>query len=182
MSAGGMNGGFNSDLATAAPSGTSWVGTAYGGGGYFEATLAVNKEQVVNADLSKDRWPSWWGDPLETVVPLYNLWYWTPGDTQYLHSGETDFFEYDQWASDRTNKDSSGLTWGGTVHDWTHSADPKSPWGYSVPPGGNVHEANNSDQAPAGTDLTKYHRYGLLWILQLRETATIPFGGTQMAH
>lgn len=167
VAVGGTNDGVNSDLSTAAPSpsGTSWVGTAYGGGGYFEATLAFNPAQVVSADLAKDRWPSWWSNPLEATVPLYSLWYWTPNNPQYLHSAEPDFFEYDQWASDRTNNpDPSGRTWGGTIHDWTHVEDPKSSWGYSVPPGGQVQEADNSDQVPAGMDFTKYHRYGLLWI------------------
>ena len=159
------NDGSGSDLATAAPLGASWVGTAYGGGAYFEATLSFNPAQVVSADLAKSRWPAWWANPLEADVPFYNLWYWTPTNSQYLHNAETDFFEYDLYASDRTNNpDPSGRTWGGTIHDWTHIADPTSSWGYSVPTGGRVQEANNSDQVPVGTDFTQPHRYGFLWI------------------
>jgi hypothetical protein len=159
------NGRSNSDLATAAPAGKSWVGTAYGGGGYFEATMSFNPATLVRADVMHSHWPAWWADPIEADAQQWDRWRWNSTSAQYLHAVETDFFEYDAYEADNPKYfDPTGLTYGGTLHDWTQVADRSSGWGYSLAPGGHLHAANNSDKVPVGTDFTKPHRYGFLWI------------------
>ncbi|MDR3711009.1 MAG: hypothetical protein P4L33_22125 [Capsulimonadaceae bacterium] len=137
------------------------VGTAFGGGGYFEATLAFDPAAVFKASAllgsSAAGWPSWWGMSAEHLagMPAGQYWYYydpSEADHAYAHFAETDFFEYDVATSNNP------LAWGGNMADWfgkwTKSAGYSSvqtPW------------ANKLMNVPSGTDFRQFHKYGYLW-------------------
>jgi hypothetical protein len=118
-----------------------YVGTAYGGGGYFEATFEFNNAAV---DTTKG-WPSWWGYSLEQFTWQNGKSQWPGQAPGYDHFMETDFFEYD--VSKSTN-------YGGNLHDWygqNSAGNYQLPWTTVV------------RQLPTTTNFNQYHRYGFLW-------------------
>lgn len=144
--------GPNGELATASPIAKSgrFVGTAFGGGGYFEATFKFNPQDVINTKF--DGWPSWWSMAIEHMVGL-DTKQWPGQQDGYEHFIEADFFEYDleSYASQgRLNY------FGGALHDW---------FGFS---GGYNQLALPSRffvrEIPPDTDFTQCHRYGFLWV------------------
>ena len=92
---GGGNG-FNAHFGSTAfgPSPAGWVGKAFGGGGYFEATLSWSGPYE-----RLDGWPSFWSNDLEHMSGLYAAAS-DPGI-------EPDFMEF--W---------SATNYGGALHDW----------------------------------------------------------------
>jgi hypothetical protein len=134
--------GPNGELASVAPiGGGNFVGTAFGGGGYFEATLQFNPNSTSSG------WPSFWSMAEEHLVGSSigaDLW---PGQgAGYRHFIEADFFEFDVGAN----------VYGGTLHDW-------------YGPDGHFSQAQLSypdfvRRPPTGTNFNQYHRYGFLWV------------------
>jgi hypothetical protein len=114
-------------------------GTAYGGGGYFEATFAFNNAAV----NTNNGWPAWWAYALEQYLGKSTQWAGQrPG---YRHFIETDFFEYDA---------GNGNQYGGNLHDWygvNNSGNYQLPWSTVV------------RLVPSSTNFNQYHRYGFLW-------------------
>lgn len=130
-----------------------FAGTAFGGGGYFEAEIAFDSEKV---DLKEGVWPAWWSLTLESVLQMpASLWKGQqPG---YLNTVEVDFFEYDLQGSWRRTKNE----YGAGIHHWygTHGmcgsnrlCDYGSPYSTGI------------QTAPPNTDWTKFHKFGALWI------------------
>ena len=74
-------------------------GIAFGGGGYFEATLAVTGTNVntPNSLQGGGGWPSWWANTYEALT----------GQNTMLGQVETDFMEM-----------FAGNAYGGALHDW----------------------------------------------------------------
>ncbi len=145
--------GPNGALATAAPTGTpgGFVGVAFGGGGYFEATFKFDPQDVIKHDF--DGWPSWWSMAIEHMVNLDGR-QWPGQQAGYEHFIEADFFEYD--AKDYV-KDGKLNNFGGALHDWfglptAQYNDASLPFRLIV------------REVPANTDFTQYHRYGFLWV------------------
>ena len=133
--------GSNIGSAGAISGSPGFRGTAYGGGGYFEATFAFNNT-AVNTSLG---WPSWWGYSLEQFTWNQGKAQWPGQRPGYQHYIEADFFEYD-----------AGVVagYGGTLHDWygvNSSGNYQLPWSSA---GRNV---------PSNTNFNQYHRYGFLW-------------------
>jgi len=135
------------------------VGEAFGGGGYFEATLKFDPSDVFARKNAG--WPSWWGmsvEHLESGSPANKSQYWyfydaTQKDHNYAHFAETDFFEYDVASPSRP------LVWGGNMADWfgvwtqsTGFSSIQTPWPYKQMP------------VPPDTDFTQFHKYGYLWV------------------
>lgn len=121
-------------------SGPGFRGTAFGGGGYFEATLAFNPAGVNTANGA---WPAWWSMALEHMILKGDQW---PGMRPgYEHYIEPDFFEYDT---------SHGANYGGNIHDW-----------YGMNNAGNYGMPFSTvlRNVPTTTDFNQYHRYGFLW-------------------
>jgi hypothetical protein len=139
--------------ATQTPAAPFYRGTAFGGGGYFEATLSWNQAAV----KTSTGWPAWWSMSLEHLAGLTSEQW--PGQAKwYSHFAEPDFFEADTGAG----------SYGGTLHDWygLYGAQPcpnycnvQSPWSVI------------QRVLPAGTSVSQYHRYGMLWV---PATATKP--------
>jgi hypothetical protein len=148
--------------ATPASPGTNvqnWVGVAFGGGGYFEATLSFNPGSVIDAGANAG-WPAWWGEPIEHFAVLPTV-QWPGQVAGYQHYVETDFFEYDIWSW------TPHYEYSGAIIDWY------GVWGSDACPtfcnvqnsGGPDTNYNNREvQSPPTTDFTQLHQYGFLWI------------------
>ena len=141
----------NGNIASAGyiPGSPNYVGTAFGGGGYFEAVLSFPP----NSGYGVHGWPAWWMMSLEHLSGLAGQ-QWAGQATGYDHFLEVDTFEYDRNALVFPN------TFGSTLHDWygiynvtcTAYCDVQTNYNYST------------YTAPIGTDWTLPHRYGCLWI------------------
>ena len=137
---------YGNGVTTAVPPGsagnTSWQGIAFGGGGYFEATMAFNGPASFWANDFESMGYSSAGDLTERQWPGQAAGY---GDWI-----ETDFAEFDT-----TN------AYGFAMHNWYGTPDnPQAPVpgsGSTVTPGGPL-------GPPAGTDYTQPHKYGFLWV------------------
>jgi hypothetical protein len=155
--------GPNGELATAAPAHNSakYVGTAFGGGAYIEASIMFDPATVAAAN-SKG-WPSFWSMALEHLATQSEQW---KGKSRgYQHFIEADFFEYDMLPS------KLGLNYyGASLHDWygsfKTSCAPQAFCDASLP------YSDALTMVPATTDFKQYHRYGFLWV-----PATAAHGG-----
>jgi hypothetical protein len=149
----GDNTGPNGELATVSPTTQPdrFIGTAFGGGGYFEATLKFDPQDVIRTKFKG--WPSWWSMALEHMVALDGQ-QWPGQQEGYDHFIEADFFEYDLAEYVEGGK----LNYfGGALHDWFGRSGEQ----YSqaeLPSRAFVREV------PADTDFAQYHRYGFLWV------------------
>ncbi len=135
------NGDVNTGILSAANKGGTWVGSVFGGGGYFEATFKFDPTAVTGSG-----WPAWWGLPIEKVADLPD--YQWPGQAAgYDHYTETDFFEYFP-GSPATN-------WYGSMIDWSGIYSN----GYPV-------MINNwqINTIATSADFRQYHKYGWLWV------------------
>jgi hypothetical protein len=95
ISGGGGDNTYNAQTGTASPgsSSTSWTGYAFGGGGYFEATLSFT-----GSPSTSGGWPSFWANSIEGM------------SGQTMENIEVDATEYDtEWA---------GVSYGSGIHDW----------------------------------------------------------------
>jgi hypothetical protein len=140
----------NTTLSSAAQisSAPYFRGTAFGGGGYFEATLAFNAA-TINTSTG---WPAWWSMALEHLVGLPGQ-QWTGQASGYTHYIEPDFME---------KEDTNSTDFGGAVHDWygvyLTTCSGQVYCNYATP----YNIANRV--LPAATNFSQYHRYGLLWV------------------
>jgi hypothetical protein len=165
-----IGGGQISSIAPTS-SGTSFVGTSFQGGGYFEARLAWNRSGDV-ANPSKpisdtNWWPSFYSVPAEYFTGSQ----WPGQATGYTHFVENDWFE--AW---------SGNYYGATVHDWWGDYSSAGCNGISTPLGyceisndgtSTVHPtdpaldgvAKNQNRVSMGTsNPAGFHIIGALWV------------------
>ena len=145
--------GPNGELASATPKDTSakFAGTVFGGGGYFEATLKFDPEDVMRTDFKG--WPSWWSMAIEHMANLETR-QWPGQPNGYEHFIEADFFEYN--LKEYTEKGKLNY-FVGALHDWFG------------PSGERFKELALSSkifirEVPADTDFTQFHKYGFLWV------------------
>jgi hypothetical protein len=135
----GDNSGYGGGLTTAQPADNAqgFTGKAFGGGGYWEATLSFDP----NAEQKGNAWPAFW------ALPINDL---TGKDAGNRIRTEIDTFEYDTQGSGKN-------TYGGAVHDWL--AD-----GGHISNGGDNSQFNNFlINAPENVDWTQPHKFGTLW-------------------
>jgi hypothetical protein len=144
--------------ASGAPGTGLWVGTAFGGGAYFEAEFAFDPAQTAANNGSVGggygSWPAFWSDTLEqflTMTPVVDQW---PGQaTGYESYVEPDFFEYQSGGAI-----GSVEQFGSSIHQGYGI------WNSTCPPGYCVITASENGTAPTGTRWTEYHRLGALWV------------------
>ena len=142
--------GPNGELATISWTGTpgSFVGSAFGGGGYFEATLKFNPQDVIDKNFVG--WPSFWLMAREhfTNDPQQQ---WPGQGANYDHLIEADILEYNLYPfTGLRNSYTAG------VHDWSGVyASAGCPNNFSSPVVRTVDPA---------TDFTQFHKYGMLWV------------------
>ena len=138
---------YGNGVTTAVPPGsagnTSWQGIAFGGGGYFEATMAFNGPASFWANDFESMGYSSAGDLTERQWPGQAAGY---GDWI-----ETDFAEFDT-----TN------AYGFAMHNWYGTPD--NPQGTSTLGSGSTVTPGGPLGPPAGTDYTQPHKYGFLWV------------------
>jgi hypothetical protein len=150
----------NAQINTAAPAkgGSGWVGVAFGGGAYFEATLKFNPQDTIGS--GGHRWPAWWADPIEHLSFLPGQ-QWAGQPKGYAHFIEMDFFEYDVWSFSPHNE------YGGATHDWygiyNETCAGKGYCGVSNAGGDGTKFSNFQVETPSSTDFTQYHSFGYMW-------------------
>lgn len=145
----GDTSGPNGELTTAGYISTgNWVGKAFGGGAYFEATLKFNPSDVINNSFNGC--PAFWSTAIEHIAGLAgDTW---SGQAGYNHFAELDFIEYDlaQFVpSDGNNFYDPGY------HDW---------YGVGGTSQYNLPTLARYATIPSDTDFTQYHKYGCLWV------------------
>jgi hypothetical protein len=120
-----------------------WAGTAFGGGGYFEATFSFTGAD----DSSLSLWPSFWANDIENMSQnaVTALTQWPGQPTGYGNWIETDFFEYDHQSTGQ---------YGIQIHDW---------YGFYGSQG-SVDAFGPGINVPAGFDWSQPHQYGFLWV------------------
>jgi hypothetical protein len=138
--------GYGGTLTSTVQTGTSpyFRGTAFGGGGYFEAELAFD---AANVNISVG-WPAWWTMANEHLIGDIND-AWNGQASGYVHFIEADIFEYDITAG-------SGL-YGSATHEYWGIYNTTCPGSYCtqfklviVTP-------------PPVVNFSLYHKYGMLW-------------------
>lgn len=130
-----------------------FAGTAFGGGGYFEAEIAFDPEKV---ELKEGVWPAWWSLTLESVLRMPES-FWKGQPEGYFNTVEVDFFEYDLQGSLLRTKNQ----YGAGIHHWYGTREmcpPKPLCDYGSP------YSIGIQTAPIGTDWTKFHKFAALWI------------------
>ena len=148
--------GADASLSTMAVLGKSparnMVGIAFGGGGYFEATI-----RFAHPDMHPDRpgayqpRPAWWGMSAEHIAQRDDLQQWPGQPSGYTYFSEIDALE----ASDKSD------------YYVTNVFDHHGIYGKTCVPGYcDRHLPWNEVQTkvPAGTDWTKPHRFAARWI------------------
>lgn len=142
----------NGQLVTAVKA-SPFVGVAFGGGAYIEATLRFDLDAVSRATVQA--WPAFWSLPFEGNV-VSGLDGWVGQARDYRHSMEVDFFE-----AIRNPEGLSGPAYGASIHEWYgvyRKTCLDGLCGSSMP----YHEGMRL--VPHDTDFSYYHRYGFLWV------------------
>lgn len=137
----------------------NFVGTAFGGGGYFEATVMFDPALVTGSN-----WPAWWLMSIEKLCNDYAN-QWSGQTTGYAHFQEVDIVE---WFDSHINRyNATTIDWSG-VFGVTCGGGLYCSLTSNAYPGSNTTYGSSSQASlvpvPAGTDFTLYHRYGVLWI------------------
>ena len=142
--AGGGNG-YNAQIISAAPGGTgSYSGTVFANGGYFESTFSFEGTPVTEGG-----WPAWWANDIENQINAQTgngASQWPGQPSGYVNSIETDFVEFLAGPG----------AYGFAMHDW---------YGFqaSIQDVATV-ESGSPTSLPPGTDTSKPHKYGFLWV------------------
>lgn len=132
----------------------TFVGTAFGGGAYFEATLAFDPEQVRAGGIDAG-WPSFWTLPLEVVLRNGEAqWRGQPKD--YEQYAEIDVMEYGL-----IHKGYAIRFYGSNVHHFYGIFRKTCPQGFCDH---HLGLKGSLIELPDEVKLTGFHRYGLLWI------------------
>lgn len=143
----------NTFIASAAriPGSPYFTGTAFGGGGYFEAELKFDPALAAG----RSHWPSWWGMSIEHLSEMpAPFGRWKGKSSEFEHFGEMDFFEYNNSVGRAPNQ------YGGTLHDW-YGEYGRSCLAFCVI---STSYRDSTITVPEGTDWKKYHRVGALWV------------------
>ena len=141
---------YNGSLGTAGPAKNKqgFVGQAWGGGAYFEASFKFDPAQVNTAK----GWPAFWSMAIEHLAQK-GLDQWPGQPKGYVHFIEDDFFEYD------TASSLSPYTYGAALHDWYGIYKKTCPEGFC-----GITNPNFKVSPPKGTDFTQIHSYSQLWV------------------
>ena len=125
--------------------GNTYVGKAFGGGAYVEATLKFDPQTVQS--FGPNGWPSFWCLPIEKgLAPTMDQW---PGQAaNYEHYVEWDIFEY-------IFSGARPASYDGTLHDW---------YGVYTSLGDVSNVPDNVLPVPDIGYFNNFHKYGSLWI------------------
>jgi len=152
---------LGSSIATGAPTKTAshWVGTAFGGGAYFEAALRFDPDRTAKGKSAS--WPAFWSMAVEHTAGLSSQ-HWPGQPPGYMHFAELDFFEYDLRSFSPQNY------YGGALHEWWGIYKTTCPGtgfcGASNAGRGGSNFSNFKVKTPSETDFKSFHRFGVLWV------------------
>jgi hypothetical protein len=145
-------GGANVCTALQTTTGNKWKGIAFGGGAYFEAALSFTGE----SDQSfPNGGPAFWALDIEhTSIGPYKV-SWPGVANNSSNDPYDDFFEVDfmEWDFPTGYQFGIGNWYGYPPTQSTHN--PTDQYGHNIV---------GSLLTPAGTDFSKTHRYGTLWV------------------
>jgi hypothetical protein len=145
----------NAVIATAGLGRTpgTFVGRAFGGGGYFEAEIEFDPGTVEH----KEGWPAWWGMSIEHLVDSSKP-QWPGQPNGYMHFIEVDPFEYDK-------PERAPNEYGAAMRDWFGIYRKTCPevCNYTTP-----YAASNA-AAPIGVNWKTYHDAAMLWVPATRD-------------
>jgi hypothetical protein len=152
-----VNGIINGQIATATlndkkPS--HFVGTAFGGGAYFEATMAFDPEDVVRGG-PESGCPTFWTMAIEALT-RHGWDHWPGQPIEFEEYIEMDFMEYG-FASHGEPKNFYGTDMHHFYGIFAKTCKDNAFCGYSRVSGART-------EVSAKTDFTRYHRYGYLWV------------------
>lgn len=137
-----------------------WVGYAFGGGAYIEATIAFNSLIAIR-DLNTQAWPAFWAMSLEHLAGLPGE-HWHGQEPDYLHFAEIDIFEYDVW------RFAGPHAYGASVHDWygayKKTCSPALFCDKNNIVGGRSKFSNFLVNQLRNSDYSQFHSYGVLWL------------------
>jgi hypothetical protein len=159
LSGGGM---VNAQIASATAShdGKRFVGTAFGGGAYFEAVFKFDgwQGQSTNAQSIAGGFPAFWAMAVEHLSSS-GADRWPGKSADFLHFAEFDFFEYN--AAYKKHADN---IYTGSVHDWYGEFNKTCPV-----PKDQFCQVQNAvatkfRDASKTIDFSQYHTYGALWV------------------
>lgn len=147
--------GPNGEIATAASvdDSSQFVGTAFGGGGYFEAELKFDPDDVKKANFVGH--PSFWSMAIEHLVGYGNP-KGTLNTKRFEHFIEVDFFEYDLKLYQEINIQN---VYGGALHDWYGVWKKTCSNGFC-----GITTDSIKKWIPQRTNLNQFHLYGFLWV------------------
>jgi hypothetical protein len=159
-----FGGGFvNGQISSAAASSNAekkFVGTAFGGGAYFEAVFKFEgwHGQSNNPGSMSKGFPAFWSMAVEHLS-LSGADRWPSKVAEFVHFAEFDFFEYNAAYQEHTD-----FMYTGSAHDWYGIIGETCPL-----PTGRFCQVQNT--APANMrpvaknfDFSEYHTYGALWV------------------
>lgn len=151
-----------------------FVGTGFGGGGYIEAEIKYDPEDVEK--YATTSWPAFWA--LQTEGNIFpGTGDWPNQGPGYLHNIEVDIFE-----GMKKQPTLWGQTYGACLHEWYGVYKRSCPEGLcdfgmpftegqrALPPTKERSQGIMSlpaalrAQTQKKVDLTQYHRYGILWV------------------
>lgn len=129
------------------PSPGQFTGTVFGGGAYFEASIAFDPAK--GALASSGSWPAFWSLAVEHINGTEQ---WPGQPIGYAHFTELDFFE----AFHAPNESYVGKTsYWGTIHDWSGIYNSGFPF--------NIQNGNHQFSV-GSVDWSVFHKYGCLWV------------------
>lgn len=145
--------GPNGEIATGAsvPTKSGFVGIAFGGGAYIEASLKFDPKSVQRANYAGH--PSFWSIPAERLAEQGNRGN-QPGIDKFVRSIEIDFFEYNLARISQAQD-----IYGGAIHYWFGIPNRTCPQGLC-----RITTANDEKWMPPDTNFARFHTYGFLWV------------------
>lgn len=152
-------GGANYTIGSAAETGRAqkeWVGTAFGGGGYFEAELKFDPRKVGTPGTVG--FPAWWLEPLEHSTSSKTHWSGQPAG--YEHYVEVDIFEYNP------RKEAPANDYFGSVHEWYGISGITCPREFCQATNYNNQSkfTNYLIATPSNNNFLQFHKFGVLWV------------------
>lgn len=133
-----------------------WVGKAFGGGGYFEAEIKFNPNDVFKGD--RQGWPAFWAMAIEHLANLPEE-QWKEQKRGYVHFIEVDIFE--------ALFNESGV-YAANIHQWFGShkqtCAPNQFCNKRLP------YKHIRKTIPDNADFSQFNKYGFLWIPATEET------------
>lgn len=128
---------------------TKYIGQSFGGGGYFEASVAFDPTK----GSGTTEWPAFWGEAVQHIIDSLDggaAEQWPGQAPGYVNFAELDFFEAYNAGSAYTGKTS----YIGNIHNWSGIFN----GGYA-----DISNYGSNTVNVGSVDWSAFHTYGCLW-------------------